>query len=743
MSICHAYVQASSGAHRSRCRPVTPAHARGTPWREGRALDDVGNGTLLAGRYRLGEQHRETPDDTWWEAVDETLDRVVSVRVLRADHPRADDVVDAARRSALVEDRRLVRVLYAGHDDSVAYVVSEHVTGTDLADLAADRPLPAADVRRIVGEAAQALDHAASRGLHHLRLTPHHLTVREDGDVKVHGVAVDAALAGEEPEDGAAAVRDDAAGLVRLLYAGLTGRWPGPSGNGLEPAPRFAGRTVPPGDLVAGVPRDLDSLCRTALDPGNGGPATVGDIATTLEPWGPPEPVGGQPTSAEGNSRSAGSSTRHQGTGGTSGRPGPSRPAQSTKSGTRRPGTPRSTDRSRAAAPSETVPVGGPAIGHPEGSAPAGPVSRRPQALAPKSPPVSRTDRRSHPRSAGRESPDAARSADSGPAPDAGPVPDPGRPARSGATPDPPGRDPGRTGGDGAQGRPVPPRIDPTPTPTSLPELFSHVLQQAGLQPDDPIDEPVGWRSPPDDPQGARRGPGTGPQPVVGVDVLSIEERDNQTKLVVGVLIGLILVGLLFAIPSIFGLGMSSIKLLGGDGIAPLPTATSTPTPTAPPLPTVSESPTASATASPSGTVPVISGINAIDPEGDGDENGSRAVRAIDHDPGTSWRSEIYQSGAFGGLKKGLGLVVELEEPSTITEVTVQGGGSGGEIELRTAEDPGFEGSTVAATGTFSGGKVSLTPTKPATSQYVVLWFTELPRAGNEFRAEISEIEVR
>src|SRR5690349_23364602 len=173
-----------------------PVSGRGTT-----VLDGVGHGSLLAGRYRLEERVRTGPDGSLWRAVDETLERPVSVRIIRPGHRHAADVVDAARRAALVEDPRLVRVLDAAESGGSAYLVAEHLVGRTLEQVLVDGPLPADVARRLVGEAAQALDRASARGLHHLRLTPASLVVAADGGVKVLGTAVEAALAGVEHHD--------------------------------------------------------------------------------------------------------------------------------------------------------------------------------------------------------------------------------------------------------------------------------------------------------------------------------------------------------------------------------------------------------------------------------------------------------------------------------------------------------------------------------------------------------------
>src|SRR5919202_2268399 len=105
-------------------------------------LDGVGHGSVLAGRYRLEDRVRTRPGGSLWRAVDETLDRPVLVQAFAVGHPYGGEIVDAARRAALVEDHRLQRVLASGEERGPAYVVLERLPGRTLVDLLGAGPLP-------------------------------------------------------------------------------------------------------------------------------------------------------------------------------------------------------------------------------------------------------------------------------------------------------------------------------------------------------------------------------------------------------------------------------------------------------------------------------------------------------------------------------------------------------------------------------------------------------------------------
>ncbi|WP_087507731.1 protein kinase family protein [Cellulomonas iranensis] len=251
--------------------------------------EQVGPGTVLAGRYRVVDP---LPSDlegvSVWQATDQILDRPVRVRVLRSG--AVAPALDAARRAALVTDARLVRVLDVGTHEGVGYVVSEQITGASLAQLVERGALTPDQARAVVGEAAAALEVARRRGVHHLALRPSVVHVSSDGRVVVSGLAIDAALLGIAPTDARETSRRDAVDLVRLLYTGLTGRWPAADDDAASPrvpaAPVLDGTVVPPAELEAGVPNDLDTLCSVTLGPHEDGPHSPGDLVHELEPWG-------------------------------------------------------------------------------------------------------------------------------------------------------------------------------------------------------------------------------------------------------------------------------------------------------------------------------------------------------------------------------------------------------------------------------------------------------------------------
>ncbi|GAA4640375.1 serine/threonine-protein kinase [Actinoallomurus vinaceus] len=220
-------------------------------------------GTRLAGRYRLDDRVSEAGGSTFWKATDEILARSVAVLTFAPGFPRVNDVVTAARAASRLTDPRLTQVFDADDSGERAYVVSEWVTGETLEDLLAQGPMAADRAAAFLLEAAEALTSAHSAGLAHLCVTPHNLVWTSGGTVKITGLGVEAVLSGAHSDTPAL---DDVQGLGNMLYAALTGHWPGGEGTVLPPAPTGAdGRPLTPAQVRAGIPHNLDAIVSRSL----------------------------------------------------------------------------------------------------------------------------------------------------------------------------------------------------------------------------------------------------------------------------------------------------------------------------------------------------------------------------------------------------------------------------------------------------------------------------------------------
>jgi serine/threonine protein kinase len=247
----------------------------------------VAGGTIwLGGRFRLDERVTAAGGRSAfsvWKATDELLCRAVTIHLL----PRAGRVparvVAAVQAAARVSDPRLATIYDTDYDIEGLYIVSEWTPGTQLEDLVlSGLPSPAL-AAAMIADAADALAVAHRAGLPHLCLSPRSLRWDTSSGLKITGLGIDAALMGSVAGTGgisAAAV--DTMALARMLYALLTGCWPGDESTALPAAPRHKGHVYTPRQVRAGVPGVLDAITCRALQLQAPGLLTPAELAVAL-----------------------------------------------------------------------------------------------------------------------------------------------------------------------------------------------------------------------------------------------------------------------------------------------------------------------------------------------------------------------------------------------------------------------------------------------------------------------------
>jgi hypothetical protein len=237
----------------------------------------------LGGRFRLDERisvgdrisgacgaSAEAGGLSLWKATDELLGRPVTIYLLPAGQPVPDRVVQAARSAAKVCDSRLATIYDTDFSADCPYIVAEWAPGTHLEDLVlSGLPSPAL-AAAMIADAADAVAVAHQAGRPHLRLTPHSLRWDPSTGLKITGLGLDAALCGpasaadEDPSLAGTALADTRA-LARMLYALLTGFWPGQDATALPPAPRHKGQVCTPRQVRAGLPAILDAIAHQGM----------------------------------------------------------------------------------------------------------------------------------------------------------------------------------------------------------------------------------------------------------------------------------------------------------------------------------------------------------------------------------------------------------------------------------------------------------------------------------------------
>jgi hypothetical protein len=149
----------------------------------------------------------------------------------------------------------------------------------------------------------------------------------------------------------------------------------------------------------------------------------------------------------------------------------------------------------------------------------------------------------------------------------------------------------------------------------------------------------------------------------------------------------------------------------------------------------------------PSPAVPVVLPAGAVTdfdpPPGSSTESTASVPNAVDGDPATVWRTERYRSAAFGGLKAGVGLLVDLGAPTAVSsvELTTLAGTT---VELRAADSRGASAADypVLAEGTASGPALTLAPPAGSTARWYLLWITDLPAVDGGFASQVGELRL-
>lgn len=215
----------------------------------------------------------------------------------------------------------------------------------------------------------------------------------------------------------------------------------------------------------------------------------------------------------------------------------------------------------------------------------------------------------------------------------------------------------------------------------------------------------------------------------VEYDELEDEEQNEgggkkTTRLLVGAVVCAVLIGgVIFA-----------YNTLGGS--TPGPVAT-----TSAPAPNSGETGASEpGSESPSAQVvkPKIAGLTRLVPgnqELNADTDGT-LVKAIDGNPASLYKSFSFTSPKFGGFASNMVFVLELKEPSDISEIQLEGlNGTGGNFEIKVGTTDNLSEAKQVTTGSFTGPTVTVPVSgengEAVKGQYVFLNVTELPRRAS------------
>ncbi len=150
-----------------------------------------------------------------------------------------------------------------------------------------------------------------------------------------------------------------------------------------------------------------------------------------------------------------------------------------------------------------------------------------------------------------------------------------------------------------------------------------------------------------------------------------------------------------------------------------------------------------------------VAGVRDFDPEadnGNAEENSNLVGLVIDGDQSTGWKTVRYHNRPnLGGLKPGVGLILDLGEPKQVSSVQVLFAQPGSDVELRiptdlAAKNPPMTSQkdwTIVASQTDAPADTKLIPSGAVTTRYLLVYLTKLPQVEQaRYQTQINEIVV-
>jgi hypothetical protein len=218
-----------------------------------------------------------------------------------------------AQAMARLQHPNIVQVFEVGEHNGQPYFSMEFCPGGSLAKKLAGTPLPPNEAAALIETLARAMHAAHAKGVIHRDLKPGNVLLAEDGTPKVTdfglarkidepGMTITGAIMGTPsymaPEQAQGKVKElaracDVYALGAILYECVTGRPPFRAATKLETMMQvISDEPVPPRQLNAGVPKDLETVCLKCLHKEPGKRYTSAQaLAEDLRRWQNGEPI--------------------------------------------------------------------------------------------------------------------------------------------------------------------------------------------------------------------------------------------------------------------------------------------------------------------------------------------------------------------------------------------------------------------------------------------------------------------
>jgi putative peptidoglycan lipid II flippase len=155
----------------------------------------------------------------------------------------------------------------------------------------------------------------------------------------------------------------------------------------------------------------------------------------------------------------------------------------------------------------------------------------------------------------------------------------------------------------------------------------------------------------------------------------------------------------------------------------------------------------AAPSASASGAIIKPVAAEVFSPDGGADAPGLAGL-AIDGDQSTAWPTDTYTDTVpFPNFKNGVGLMLELPEPTVVGSVTVAVSSTGTQVQIRSSPtaSPADLQDTILLTGptALKPGTNTISVPSAGPTSHLLVWISTMGQTAGQSRTEVSEITVR
>ena len=266
-------------------------------------------GTVLNGRYEIGERIGVGGMAEVYSAQDNVLGRIVAVKVMLSQFAEDEDFSRRFRQEAAaaanLQSPYIVNVYDWGHDAGTYFIVMEYVRGSDLKSAIKQRgAINQRKVAEIGSQVCQALSVAHSQDIIHRDIKPQNIMIQPDGNVKVMDFGIARAknsvsqktgnvlgtahyISPEQAQGKDLTAATDIYSLGVVMYEAVTGKLPFDAPDAMSVAMmQVQDEPLPPSSINDGVDPALESIILKAMQKNPAARyATAHDLKTALNDY--------------------------------------------------------------------------------------------------------------------------------------------------------------------------------------------------------------------------------------------------------------------------------------------------------------------------------------------------------------------------------------------------------------------------------------------------------------------------